>query len=158
MAPVGTNTDMSCRWNTVAFDDLSNNELYQIMRLRQDIFIIEQNCFYSDLDGLDQTARHMLAWEDGALLAYLRALPPGCSYPQSSLGRIAVADLARGRQLGRELVQRGITHNLQHWPGSDIQIGAQAHLSQFYSSLGFKTVGQEYIEDGIPHCHMLFRA
>ncbi len=141
-------------WKTAHFDDLTTRELYTLMRLRQEIFVLEQNCVYQDLDGLDLDAVHILCWEEGELLAYLRALQPGASYPQSSIGRIVVSPAARGRNLGRELVKRGITYNLKTWPNSDIRIGAQAYLEKFYTELGFITDSQPYMEDGIEHIYM----
>ncbi len=141
-------------WTTAHFDDFTSRELYAVMRLRQEVFVVEQNCVYPDLDGLDLDGMHILYREDGELLAYLRCLKPGVSYPQSSLGRIVVAPSGRGRDLGRELVKRGINYNLQTWPDSDIRIGAQAYLEKFYRSLGFVADGQPYMEDGIEHIHM----
>jgi len=141
-------------WEIANFDDLTTRELYTLMRLRQDVFVLEQNCVYRDLDGLDLAAVHILCWEDGELLAYLRCLQPGASYPQSSIGRIVVSPLARGRDLGRELVKRGIDYNLKAWPDSDIRIGAQAYLEKFYTELGFVTDGEPYMEDGIEHIYM----
>jgi len=141
-------------WTTAHFDDFTSRELYAVMRLRQEVFVVEQNCVYPDLDGLDLDGVHILYREDGELLAYLRCLKPGVSYPQSSLGRIVVAPSGRGRDLGRELVKRGINYNLQTWPDSDIRIGAQAYLEKFYRSLGFVADGQPYMEDGIEHIHM----
>ena len=142
-------------WSIQAFAELDTNTLYEILELRQAIFVVEQNCPYQDLDGLDQPAIHMSCREGDTLLAYQRCLPPGTSYRESSIGRIIVSAAARGRQLGRELVQRGIDFNRKQWPGHDIRIGAQAHLADFYGSLGFQVVGDEYIEDGIPHVHMV---
>ena len=141
-------------WKIANFDDLTTRELYTVMRLRQDVFVLEQNCVYRDLDGLDLAAVHILCWEDGELLAYLRCLQPGASYPQSSIGRIVVSPLARGCDLGRELVNRGIAYNLETWPDTDIRIGAQAYLEKFYTELGFVTDGEPYMEDGIEHIHM----
>jgi ElaA protein len=141
-------------WKTAHFDELSTSELYAALRLRQEIFVVEQNCVYLDADGLDQNAVHILCWQQGELMACLRALAPGVSYPQSSLGRIVVSPLARGLKLGLELVERGIAYNLETWPESDIRIGAQAYLEAFYSSLGFVVDGDSYIEDGIKHIHM----
>ena len=141
-------------WKTFAFEDLSNNQLYAMLRLRQEIFVVEQNCVYLDLDGLDQQSAHILCWENETLLAVLRCLPPGLSYAQSSLGRIVAAPAARGKKLGRELVERGIAYNQRVWPESDIRIGAQAYLENFYTSLGFITDGEPYMEDGIQHIHM----
>ena len=145
---------MEFHWEISTFDALSNNSLYQAMRLRQEVFVVEQNCLYQDLDGLDQESTHMLCWRDTQLLAYQRCLPPGLSYTESSLGRIVVAPAGRGHKLGRELVQRGIDLNIRQWPQSDIKIGAQAYLRSFYESLGFVALGDEYVEDGIAHIHM----
>ncbi len=144
-------------WQTSAFDALTPAVLYRAMQLRQDVFILEQECLYPDLDDLDQGALHMLCWQGTNLVAYQRCLQPGVSYPESSIGRIIVSPAARGIQLGRQLVQRGIDHNLAQWPDHDIKIGAQAQLQPFYRSLGFKTVGDEYMEDGILHAPMLYR-
>ncbi|MCL4106145.1 UNVERIFIED_CONTAM: hypothetical protein GTU68_058451 [Idotea baltica] len=124
------------------------------MRLRQEIFVVEQDCVYNDLDGLDQAAIHILAWRGDELLAYLRCLEPGQSYDQSSLGRIVVSPTARGMNLGRKLVERGIKNNQTTWPDSGIRIAAQAYLEQFYLDLGFVVDGEPFDEDGIAHLHM----
>lgn len=146
------------RWQTLSFNELTTDQLYAIGRLRQEVFVVEQQSIYLDLDGKDQLARHILFEEAGDLLAYQRCLPPGVSYPQSSLGRIVVHPRGRGQHLGRELVQLGIDHNLAQWPGSGICISAQAHLQDFYASFGFQAQGEEYGEDGIPHRKMLLEA
>ncbi len=146
------------QWDTLDFDELDTAQLYQLLKLRQDVFILEQECFYLDLDDKDQASRHMLCRRDGELLAYQRCLPPGASYAESSIGRIVVSPAGRGMQLGRELVQRGIDHNQQRWPGHPIRIGAQAHLEGFYASLGFETMGEPYMEDGILHVEMVLPA
>ncbi len=145
------------RWQCMQFSELDTTQLYAILKLRQDIFVVEQDCVYSDLDGLDQQALHLAAWQDGELLGYLRCLPPGLDYPEAAIGRIVISAAARGRQLGRELVQRGIDETLAAWPGAGITIGAQAHLESFYQSLGFETASDVYDEDGIPHIKMRYR-
>jgi ElaA protein len=142
-------------WLTLAWPELGIDQLYRILQLRQEVFVVEQNCVYRDLDGLDCQALHMLCLREGSLLAYQRCLPPGSSYGESSLGRVVVAPQARGEQLGRELVQRGIECNRRQWPGTPIRIGAQAHLQGFYASLGFVEASDPYMEDGIPHIEML---
>jgi ElaA protein len=147
---------MTCQWQTAAFDQLTPQQLYTALQLRQQVFVIEQDCLYPDLDNKDQQAIHMLCWEDGKLLAYQRCLAPGASYPESSIGRVVVAAEGRGRQLGRTLVERGIAHNLQQWPHSGIRIGAQAYLQRFYTELGFAVQGDIYLEDGIDHIQMLY--
>ena len=147
---------MSYQWQTSAFAELDTAQLYAALRLRQEIFVVEQNCAYLDLDNLDLKAVHMLCWHEGDLLAYQRCLAPGDHFSESALGRIAVNVTARGRELGRELVKRGISHNLRRWPGQSIRINAQAYLEIFYSSLGFIAEGEIFDEDGIPHIHMVY--
>lgn len=147
---------MNLEWHTLEFRRLTVEWLYAVLRLRQQVFVVEQDCVYLDLDNLDQHAIHMLCWGDGTLLAYQRCLAPGLSYPESSLGRIVVCPSQRGQQLGRALVQRGIEHNLSRWPQSGIRINAQAHLQPFYSEFGFIAEGDEYLEDNIPHRQMLY--
>ena len=149
---------MTLEWQTLAFSQLTLEWMYAALRLRQQVFVVEQDCAYMDLDNLDQHAIHMLCRGNGKLLAYQRCLAPGLSYPESSLGRIVVCPSQRGRQLGRTLVQRGIDHNLSCWPGNDICINAQAHLQDFYASLGFAAEGDEYLEDNIPHRRMRLSA
>lgn len=147
---------MEYHWQSAAFDELKPAELYALLRLRLQVFALEQDCLYQDMDGLDQQAVHLMCWRNDHLMAYLRALPPGSSYPESALGRIVVDAAARGTGLGRELVQRGINYNLRQWPDSGIRINAQAYLGNFYTSLGFAAQGDLYDEDGIPHQQMLY--
>jgi len=147
---------MNQQWQTMDFAQLSREQLYAILRLRQEVFVVEQHSIYLDLDGLDQQALHMLCCRGEQLLAYQRCLPPGLSYPESSLGRIVVSPAARGLQLGRELVQRGINYNMEHWPGCAIRINAQAYLRDFYAGLGFVASGKEYDEGGIMHQQMVY--
>jgi len=149
---------MPYHWQTTSFQALGNDELYKILRLRQEVFVIEQQCLYQDLDGNDQQATHILCWLGAELMAYQRCLPPGTSYNESSIGRILVAPAARGGGLGRALVARGIAHNTQHWPDNDIRINAQSYLQGFYTDLGFATQGDAYDEDGIMHVQMLYLA
>lgn len=148
--------DSAISWQCAEFAELAPETLYEILRLRQQVFILEQSCLYMDLDGHDRQAYHLSAWRDGELLGYLRALPPGIDYPESSLGRIVVSPDARGLNLGRQLVERGIALNLATWPGMGICIGAQAYLEQFYVELGFETISDVYDEDGIPHIKMRY--
>tara|TARA_R110002049_G_scaffold80302_5_gene204286 strand:- start:438 stop:902 length:465 start_codon:yes stop_codon:yes gene_type:complete len=149
---------MALQWSTPGFEELSLNVLYAVLRLRQQVFVIEQQCIYPDLDNKDQIARHMLCFDNTELIAYQRCLPPGASYPESALGRVIVARAHRGHALGRELVMRGIAFNRQHWPHAEICISAQAHLQTFYSSMGFVAEGEEYLEDDMPHRKMRYPA
>lgn len=150
---------MTIHWHMHRFDDLSPRQLYQIMQLRQSVFIVEQNCPYHDLDGKDLESLHLSAWRDNNLVAYIRILPPeihdsGCP----SIGRVCNAASVRGTGIGRELMQRGLKLVQAHWPGRDCQIGAQAYLQKFYESLGFVINGDGYLEDDIAHFPMRWSA
>lgn len=148
---------MTLNWQTLTFDELNNHSLYALLKLRLDVFSIEQQSIYRDLDDLDQRALHMLCREGDDLLAYQRLLAPGQAYAESSIGRIVIQPRGRGRGLGRELVRRGLECALATWPGNDIRINAQAYLREFYLGLGFEAVSEEYLYDGILHLEMLYR-
>ncbi len=145
-------------WTWQSFAELTTQDLYEILSLRAAIFIVEQDCVYLDPDGLDPAGVHCSYREDGQLLAYQRCLGPGIAFAESSIGRIVVSEQARGRDLGRELVRRGVEYNLRIWPGHAIRIGAQAHLAAFYESMGFVSEQDHYMEDGIEHVHMRLEA
>ena len=142
------------------FDELSNLHLYQLMKLRSDVFVVEQNCVYPDLDNKDihEEALHLLAFDssDGEpeVIAYARCLPPGVSYEGASIGRVAVAEALRGKGLAKELMLRAIIECRQMWPNTAIQIGAQVYLQRFYEMLGFIATSDPYDEDGIMHIDM----
>jgi ElaA protein len=146
-------------WQWRSFAQLSNQELYQLLAQRQQVFVLEQQCLYDDFDGLDLEAHHLLGWRviDGRreLAAYLRCLAPGAKYTEMSLGRVLTAQAARGAGIGRELVAQGIAHAERQHPGHRIRIGAQQHLESFYASFGFLTISAPYDEDGIMHIDML---
>ena len=146
-------------WQWRSFAELSGAEIYEVMARRQDVFILEQTCFYADADGLDQGAHHLLGWrvDDGQrhLVAYLRCLAPGAKYTEMSLGRVLTTPGARGGGLGRLLVEQGIAHAVRQHPGHQIRIGAQARLEAFYQGFGFVTVSDPYDEDGIMHIDMV---
>ncbi|MEL7044076.1 MAG: GNAT family N-acetyltransferase [Pseudomonadota bacterium] len=141
-------------WTWQGFSELTTRDLYEILSLRAAIFIMEQDCVYLDPDGMDPDAVHCSYREEGRLLAYQRCLGPGIAFAESSIGRIVVSKNARGRDLGRELVRRGVEYNLKTWPQYAIRIGAQAYLSSFYESMGFVSEQDHYMEDGIEHVHM----
>ncbi|MBW8901255.1 MAG: GNAT family N-acetyltransferase [Massilia sp.] len=146
-------------WQWSSFADLAVADLYEMLALRQQVFVLEQTCLYPDIDGLDPGAHHLLGWRtvDGKreLAATLRCLAPGAKYDEMSLGRVATSPSVRGTGLGRELVAQGIACAEQLHPGHAIRIGAQAHLETFYAGFGFCTVSAPYDEDGIPHIDML---
>jgi ElaA protein len=138
-------------WHVRAFAELSAPELYAIVHLRERVFVVEQKCVYLDADGLDPQALHVWAERDGTLVAYLRILPAGVKYDEIAIGRVVTAPEARGGGLGRELMQRGIAAA----GGAAIRLSAQAHLEEFYASLGFRRASEPYDEDGIPHVEMI---
>lgn len=146
-------------WQWRCFAQLSGAELYQVLARRQDVFVLEQQCLYQDIDGLDLDAHHLLGWRtiDGErqLAAYLRCLAPGVKYAEMSLGRVLTSRQARGCGIGRALLAQGIARAQQQYPGQRIRIGAQQYLERFYAGFGFKTSSQPYDEDGIMHVEML---
>lgn len=158
------------RWQSKAFEALSLDELYQILSLRQQVFVVEQNCAYQDADGEDPLAIHLMCFADNTLLAYARmfsvqpeatrdaTLAHGASSDAHRIGRVIVAPQARGQQLGRQLMQRAIELAFAADANSDILVGAQTYLLDFYHSLGFVSEGAEYLEDGIPHQDMRLSA
>jgi ElaA protein len=145
------------RWRCCRFDELGLLELDRIYRARQQVFAIEQDCVYLDVDGVDPACWHLAAWSDAQAepLAYARIVAPGVKYAEASIGRVITTPAARGTGLGRELVGRAVAQAAALYPGQGIRISAQAHLSRFYGGFGFERVGEEYMEDGIPHVEML---
>jgi len=135
-------------------DKISPSELYDILKLRQDIFIVEQNCVYEDIDGLDESSQHLLLRISNELAAYSRIVPPEVKYDEISIGRIVVKEKFRGNGYGKKIVLESIAHIAENGHKA-IRIEAQAHLLQFYKDLGFKSAGETYILDGIPHLQML---
>ncbi|QFU25153.1 GNAT family N-acetyltransferase [Shewanella eurypsychrophilus] len=148
------------QWSDLAFDALSVDELYELMKLRVDIFVVEQNCPYPELDGKDRhpETRHLLGRNPlGEIVAYSRILAPGISYPEVSIGRVVVAKQARGAGVAHQLMIESIKLAKKNWPDENIQLGGQEYLKSFYQKLGFEPVSEVYLEDGIPHLDMLFK-
>jgi ElaA protein len=149
----------------VPFDSLTVRELYNIMVLRQEVFVVEQNCPYLDADGKDPKGWHLMFFntipEEGGkeiLAAYTRLLPQGVSYDNyASIGRVVSAIQARGTGAGKAVMQESIRHMGLLFPNQPIKIGAQSYLLKFYGSLGFESTGEEYMEDGIPHTSMILK-
>lgn len=140
------------------FNELDVSELYAIMKLRQEIFVVEQNCVYLDADGHDQKAIHVLGEDqNGVLGAYIRIFAPGDYYEAAAIGRVVVDANFRGQQLGVKVMEYGIDYCKKHFPDSLIKIGAQIYLDKFYRSLGFVPVSEMYLEDGIEHQYMELR-
>ena len=145
-------------WKTSSFEELSLNELYDIIRIRIEVFAVEQDCVYQDLDGYDQKAWHLMGTENGELVAYARLFAPGDKYPTSSIGRIVTAATHRAKGIGKELVRESIRECRRLFGEVDISISAQCYLDRFYTGLGFIAVSEVYLEDGIDHQEMILRA
>lgn len=137
------------------FEQLTPFELYDILKLRSEVFVVEQNCVYLDPDGKDPKCHHLMLLQDGELMAYARLVPPGLSFEQISIGRVTSSPKSRGTGAGRAMMQAAIDGCREIFGEGPIQIGAQAYLLNFYSSFGFRPVGEGYDEDGIPHIHMI---
>jgi ElaA protein len=144
-------------WNWTRFERLSVQGLYDILALRCRVFVLEQGP-YLDPDGFDASSWHLQGRDEaGVLQAYLRAVDPGVKYEEPTIGRVVTAPEVRGTGLGRTLMREGLARCAAQWPGQGVRISAQARLRQFYSGLGFKAVGDEYLEDHIPHVEMSWR-
>ena len=146
-------------WQWSAFEDLPVADLYAVLGLRQEVFVVEQDCIFPDIDGADPQAFHLLGWHglgtERLLVAYLRCLPAGVKFTECSIGRIVSAPSVRGRGIGRLLVAEGLRRTAARFPGQPIRIGAQQHLEQFYAGFGFETASAPYSEDNIMHIEML---
>lgn len=142
-------------WHLKSFQELSNHELYSILQIRNAVFIVEQACSYQDVDNKDLNAWHLFYIKDNSMLAYCRILPAGISYKEASIGRFLTVQSARNQGLGKVLIEQAIYHIKERWPKNSIRISAQQYLEAFYQSFGFKTQGNMYLEDDIPHIEML---
>lgn len=144
-------------WQCLTFDQLSTFQLYQLLQLRVNVFVVEQTCPYPELDNKDHApgACHLLGYQGEQLVACARLLPPGVSYDNASIGRVATLQSARGNGLGHDLLSQALTHCQQLWPQQAIEISAQAHLQAFYRQHGFARTTEVYLEDDIEHVGML---
>ncbi len=140
-------------WSIKTFDELSKEELYKIIRLRIEVFSVEQNCPYQDLDNYDQNAIHQMAWDGEQLAAYSRLAMPGFIYKEACIGRVITAQSHRGKGLGIEIMNRSIEY-LENKNATTIKIMAQTYLLEFYQNLGFEVTSEEFLEDGLPHHYM----
>ena len=146
---------MNITWQCKHFDELSAHELYTIVQLRNEVFVVEQQCVYQDADNKDQLCWHVMGWDNNRLAAYARLVPAGIAFREASIGRVVTSPGARGKGLGRELMQQAITLIYTKWHEKYIKIGAQLYLKQFYESIGFQQCSEVYLEDGIQHIEML---
>lgn len=142
-------------WQWCRLGELSAEQLYAVLAARVAIFVVEQNCAYQDLDGLDSDAEHLIAWSGAEVAGYLRVLAPGTRFADASIGRIITTKPFRGSGLGRVLVAKGIERTRLRYPGLPVRISAQQYLEKFYGEFGFATVSEPYLEDNIPHVEMV---
>ena len=145
---------MKIQWQIKSFEDLSVHELYDIMRLRSEIFVVEQNCVYLDLDGKDKVALHLFGEYEDKIVAHSRLFTPGISFENASIGRVVVDANYRDRKWGHDLMREAIAGIKNHFGESKITIGAQLYLKKFYESHGFVQTSEMYLEDEIPHIEM----
>ena len=145
---------MDIHWKIKSFESLSVNELYDILKLRSTIFVVEQNCVYLDLDGKDKVALHLLGEFEGKIVAYSRLFKPRISFDNASIGRVVVDADFRSRKWGHDLMREAIQGIKTHFGETKITIGAQLYLKKFYESHGFIQTSEMYLEDDIPHIEM----
>ena len=149
-------SDMARTIEIKKFDELTARELYDVLKLRQDVFVIEQTCIYTDMDGCDFLCRHaLLRNNDGELIGYLRILPPGQTFDTAAIGRVLVQEDARGRGAARQLMTEALNFIRDTLMQRQVKLSAQRYLVKFYESLGFAAISEGYVEDGIPHIDMM---
>ena len=142
-------------WSIKSFDELNKNELYDLLKLRSEVFVVEQNCVYQDIDDKDIKGTHFFGQDGSDLIAYLRVMEVGVLYPNHiSIGRVVVKQTHRNKKLGNEILANAIDFCRKKFPKTPIKISAQTHLKSFYNQLGFEFKGEAYLEDGIPHSAM----
>lgn len=141
-------------WNCKKFEALTHNEIFEIFKARCEVFVVEQQCNYQDVDNEDVNAFHLFAMEDEKLAAYCRIYS---SDDKIKIGRVLITKSFRGKNYGRALMLKALGFVKQHWKNATIQIQAQSYLKNFYQSLGFKTISEEYLDAGIPHIDMILK-
>jgi ElaA protein len=150
---------MRIQWISKSFSQMGVSELYEVLKLRVDVFVVEQNCPYPELDGKDvypQTLHFMGRNKaDGKLAAYLRILPPGVRFKEVTIGRFVVAKAFRKQRIGNNMLERALSRIKDVWPNETVKISAQVYLKNFYESHGFEAISEHYVEDGIPHIDMI---
>jgi ElaA protein len=147
---------LAITWQLCSFNELTTNQLFDLLKLRVDVFVVEQTCPYPELDEKDRhpDTRHLMGFVDGVLVACARLLSKGVSFPSVSIGRIATHKDVRGKGAGKALVNKAIAECEMLWPNEAIEIGAQEYLLSFYESFGFVSTSPMYLEDDIPHVDM----
>lgn len=146
---------MKIKWQHKAFKELTNLELYNILALRTEVFVVEQNCPYQECDGKDQASIHLIGSLDNDIVAYARILSAGVSYKTPSIGRVVTSSKIRGKGLGYDLMNEAVSCCEQLFGKTPITISAQEHLENYYEKIGFKRASEMYLEDDIPHIKMI---
>ena len=141
---------------TKTFSELDTEDLYQILRLRSEVFVVEQDCVYQDIDNKDQNAIHLYYKENDQIVAYTRIFKAGDYYENPCIGRVVVSKKNRGNDLGKKIMIGSMEYIKQNIKGEKIELSAQKYLDKFYKDLGFYKIGEDYLEDGIPHQRMIF--
>jgi ElaA protein len=142
-------------WVCKKFDDLTPHELYAILQLRNEVFVVEQNCVYQDADNKDPASHHLMGWKEGLLAGYTRLIPAGIAYDLPSIGRVVTSPKVRGTGSGKLLMQQSMEQLENLFGKTSIKLGAQLYLRKFYESFGFKKCSDVYLEDGIEHIEMI---
>lgn len=145
---------MPINWILKKFEALSPYQVYAILQLRNEVFVVEQNCVFQDADNKDQDCYHLMGFKENNLVAYTRLVPPGVIYPEISIGRVVTSPAVRRSGAGRELMKKSIDQCYSLFGKAPIKIGAQLYLKAFYASFGFQPVSEVYLEDGIEHIYM----
>lgn len=147
---------MTIEWICKHHSDLGKGQLYALLKLRSDVFVVEQKCAYPDLDGqdLEGDTHHLMGWENDQLVAYLRLLDPQSQGGDVVIGRVVTAPTGRGKGVGHAMMEQALKQAEKHWPNVPIYLSAQAHLQGYYGQYGFVVAGEEYLEDDIPHIGM----
>lgn len=146
---------MQINWLLIKFEELTPYQLYAVLQLRNEVFVVEQNCVFQDADDKDQQSYHLMGFDGATLVAYTRLVPAGVSYTEASIGRVVTAPSVRRLGAGRQLMQQSIEALYNLFGHVPIKIGAQLYLKSFYESFGFMQISEIYLEDGIKHIHML---
>lgn len=144
------------RFKVKKFSKLSNEELYDILRLRAEIFVVEQQCVYQDMDGVDKRSLHLFGSAGNEIVAYARIIPAGITYKTASIGRVVVAQKHRGKKHAYKLMDKAVKVIRKKFRTDEITISAQLYLKEFYANAGFKAEGKKYLEDNIPHIKMRY--
>jgi ElaA protein len=144
-------------WNYQTFNDINGNDLYEMLKLRVDVFIVEQNCSYSELDDYDQDSIHISCRDESGIIAYARLLPAGVKYDEASIGRVIIRADKRGTGLAHKLMENCKEYMIENWAPHKIRLQAQCHLEKFYGAHGFDAISEPYMDDQIPHIDMILQ-